>query len=183
MKITTKQLVTTAALLAICLLATYFKTLSAYITGPIVNTCIMVATIFCGLYSGILLSITVPIAAYFIAQSPITQAVPLIVPMIMLGNCVLAVIVWLFYRKFRFPVHMEAGLVIGALLKAAVMWLIIVRIILRSDLAVGVLKEKQIAMASVAFSTTQLITALIGCAITAILYYPLRAISRQLNDQ
>lgn len=182
MKITPKQLVTCAALLAICLLSTYLKTLSVYITGPIVNACIILATIFCGLLGGILLSIATPVAAYFIASSPITQAVPLIVPMIMLGNCVLAFAVWIFYHKLHFRLHMEAGLIVGSLAKAAFMWLIIVRVILHSSLAIdalGAKYDKLLAVASSAFSVTQLITALIGSALAVILYYPLKAVSGQ----
>lgn len=178
MKITPKQLVTCAALLAICLLSTYLKTLAVYITGPIVNACIILATIFCGLLGGILLSIATPVAAYFIASSPITQAVPLIVPMIMLGNCVLALAVWIFYHKLHFRLHMEAGLIVGSLAKAAFMWLIIVRVILHSSLAIDALGAN-LALARGTFSVPQLITALIGSALAVILYYPLKAVSGQ----
>ena len=45
MKLTTKRLVQTAFLLAICIASQYFKNLSVYITGPIVNTTIIIATL------------------------------------------------------------------------------------------------------------------------------------------
>ena len=37
MKIKTKQITVTAIMLAICLVSQFFKNLSVYITGPIIN--------------------------------------------------------------------------------------------------------------------------------------------------
>ncbi|MFR7962063.1 MAG: hypothetical protein ACLU6P_17555 [Roseburia intestinalis] len=41
MKITTKQITTTAVLLAICIVSQFFKNTSVYITGPIINACLI----------------------------------------------------------------------------------------------------------------------------------------------
>ena len=71
MKITTKQLVQTALLLAICIASQYFKNLSVYITGPIVNLTIILAVLSVGLWSGLLLSIIAPVTAFFFTGSPI----------------------------------------------------------------------------------------------------------------
>ncbi len=65
MKITTKQLVQTALLLTICIVSQYFKNLSVYITGPIVNLTIILAVLSVGLWSGLLLSIIAPVTAFF----------------------------------------------------------------------------------------------------------------------
>ena len=76
MKITTKQLVQTALLLAICIASQYFKNLSVYITGPIVNLTIILAVLSVGLWSGLLLSIIAPVTAFFFTGSPIMAAIP-----------------------------------------------------------------------------------------------------------
>ena len=94
MKITTKQLVQTALLLAICIASQYFKNLSVYITGPIVNLTIILAVLSVGLWSGLLLSIIAPVTAFFFTGSPIMSAIPLMFPAVMAGNAVLAVTVW-----------------------------------------------------------------------------------------
>ena len=87
MKITTKQLVQTALLLAICIASQYFKNLSVYITGPIVNLTIILAVLSVGLWSGLLLSIIAPVTAFFFTGSPIMSAIPLMFPAVMAGKC------------------------------------------------------------------------------------------------
>ena len=91
MKLSTKQLVQTALLLAICIASQYFKNVSVYITGPIVNTTIIIAVLAVGLWSGLLISIIAPITAFFFTGSPIMAAIPLMFPDVMAGNAVLAV--------------------------------------------------------------------------------------------
>ncbi len=52
MKLSTRQLAQTALLLAICIASQFFKNLSVYITGPVVNTTIIIAVLAVGLWSG-----------------------------------------------------------------------------------------------------------------------------------
>ena len=99
MKLTTKQLVQTALLLTICIVSQYFKNLSVYITGPIVNATIIIAVLAVGLWSGILISIVAPVTAFFFTGSPIMAAIPLMFPVVMAGNAILAVSVWYFQEK------------------------------------------------------------------------------------
>ena len=56
----TRQIATTAVLLAICIVSQVFKNLSVFITGPIVNTCIVLAVLMVNLPCGIILSIITP---------------------------------------------------------------------------------------------------------------------------
>ena len=49
MKITTKQITTTAVLLAICIVSQFFKNTSVYITGPIINACLIIAALGAGM--------------------------------------------------------------------------------------------------------------------------------------
>lgn len=181
MKITTKQLVQTALLLAICIASQYFKNLSVYITGPIVNLTIIIATLATGLWSGILLSIIAPITAFFFTGSPIMAAIPLMFPAVMAGNAVLAVTVWHFQNKLSFKGKLPVGLIAGSVLKAVFMGVVIVLIILpifgnniASKLPNPDALPKVLATAKVTFSITQLTTALIGSALAYVIWLPLK---------
>ena len=181
MKITTKQIVQTAFLLAICIASQYFKNLSVYITGPIVNLTIILAVLAVGLWSGLVLSIIAPITAFFFTGSPIMAAIPLMFPAVMAGNAVLAVSVWYFQEKTSFKWRLPAGLIAGSVLKAIFMGVVIVLIILPifgDNIASKLPKPEALptvlAAAKVTFSITQLITALIGSALAYVIWMPLK---------
>lgn len=181
MKITTKQLVQTALLLAICIASQYFKNLSVYITGPIVNLTIILAVLSVGLWSGLLLSIIAPVTAFFFTGSPIMAAIPLMFPAVMAGNAVLAITVWYFQEKTSFKWRLPAGLVAGSVLKAVFMGIVIVLIILPifgDNIASKLPKPEALPMvlatAKVTFSVTQLTTALIGSALAYVIWMPLK---------
>lgn len=181
MKITTKQLVQTALLLAICIASQYFKNLSVYITGPIVNLTIILAVLSVGLWSGLLLSIIAPVTAFFFTGSPIMAAIPLMFPAVMAGNAVLAVTVWYFQEKTSFKWRLPAGLIAGSVLKAVFMGIVIVLIILPifgDNIASRLPKPEALPMvlatAKVTFSITQLTTALIGSVLAYLIWMPLK---------
>ena len=129
MKITTKQIALTGILLAICIVSQFFKNLSVFITGPIINACIIIAVLTAGLWCGIILSIITPVTAFIITGSPVMAAVPMMIPMVMLGNAILAIFVWLFYQKvlknIDKNIRLCIGMVVGSVVKAAVMGLTI----------------------------------------------------------
>ena len=181
MKITTKQLVQTALLLAICIASQYFKNLSVYITGPIVNLTIILAVLSVGLWSGLLLSIIAPVTAFFFTGSPIMSAIPLMFPAVMAGNAVLAVTVWYFQKKTSFKWRLPAGLIASSVLKAVFMGIVIVLIILPifgDNIASKLPKPEALPMvlatAKVTFSVTQLTTALIGSVLAYLIWMPLK---------
>ena len=62
MKFTTRGLVQTGLLLAVCIASQFFKNLSVYLTGPIVNTTIILAVLAVGLWSGILIGVIAPVS-------------------------------------------------------------------------------------------------------------------------
>ena len=177
MKITTKQIAQTGLLLALCIASQFLKNTSVYITGPIVNVTIIIAVLAVGLGSGILISVIAPVTSYLITASPLISAIPWIMPMIMIGNCILAVCVWLFEKKFRFPGRLPAGLVAGSVLKAAFMTLAIVKLLF--TVYASSLSDKQLAMGRITFSTTQLITSLIGSVLAFLIWIPLK---KDLNN-
>lgn len=187
MKLTTKGLVQTALLLAICIASQFFKNLSVYLTGPIVNTTIILAVLAVGLWSGFVISMIAPVTAFFISGSPIMAAIPLMFPAVMGGNIILAVCVWFFYSKKgnaakgQSSQKLIAGLAFGSLLKAAFMGVVIVLILLPSfgdNIATRLPKPGALpgvlATARITFSVTQLITALIGSVLAYLIWIPLK---------
>ena len=87
----TKQIAITAMLLAICIVFQFMKNWSVFITGPIINACIVLAVLTVNLPCALILSAITPVTAFFIASSPVMQAVPTVIPLIALGNMVMAV--------------------------------------------------------------------------------------------
>lgn len=185
MKLSTRQLAQTALLLAICIASQFFKNLSVYITGPVVNTTIIIAVLAVGLWSGILISVIAPVTAFFISGSPIMAAIPLMFPAVMGGNMILAVCAWYstryFQNKPKFKGNLPAGLIAGSVLKAAFMGILIVLILLPAfggNIAARLPKPEALpgvlATAKITFSVTQLITALTGSLLAYIIWMPLK---------
>lgn len=96
MKINVKLLLRTALLLALCIASQFFKNLSPYITGSIVNTILIIATLSCGFWGAAAISVIAPITSWLITGSPVMSAFPAIIPCIMIGNIILVAFVWLF---------------------------------------------------------------------------------------
>ena len=192
MKFTTRGLVQTGLLLAVCIASQFFKNLSVYLTGPIVNTTIILAVLAVGLWSGILIGVIAPVSAFFISGSPIMAAIPLMFPVIMGGNIILAVCVQFFYTKKSVSgksntskgsasQSLITGLILGSVLKAAFMGAVIVLILLPSfgsNIAARLPKPEALpgvlATARITFSLTQLITALTGSLLAYLVWIPLR---------
>jgi hypothetical protein len=168
-KISAKDIATTAALLAICLVSQIFKNLSVFITGPIINACIILAVLLVGLSCGIILSIITPITAFFIAASPVMTAVPGIVPLIMAGNMVLAVSVHFLLRKDltggknlfqKWIIYPKAA--VCAILKGAVMGLTISLWLLPTYIPTESPLRGKLPVFQKTFSLVQILTAAIG---------------------
>ncbi len=188
MKITTKQLVQTALLLTICIISQYFKNLSVYVTGPIVNATIILAVLAVGLYSGLLISVVAPITAFFFTGSPIMAAIPLMFPVVMLGNAVLAVIVWYFQNKITFKNRLPLGLCAASILKAAFLGIVVVWVLLPlfgNDIASHLPKPealpKVLETAKITFSLTQLVTGLLGSLLAYLIWLPLKKYLKNEN--
>ncbi len=192
MKFTTRGLVQTGLLLAVCIASQFFKNLSVYLTGPIVNTTIILAVLAVGLWSGILIGVIAPVSAFFISGSPIMAAIPLMFPVIMGGNIILAVCVQFFYikkstsgksntSKGNASQRLITGLILGSVLKAAFMGAVIVLILLPSfgsNIAARLPKPEALpgvlATARITFSLTQLVTSLTGSLLAYLVWIPLK---------
>ena len=92
--------------------------------------------------------------------------VPFIVPAIALGNAVIAAAAWFFFTRFNGIGIRAAGVVLGAAVKCAVLWLTVPTLL-------GILPDippKQVQMLSVMFSWPQFVTAMIGGMLALIVY-------------
>ena len=160
MKIRTKQITVTAIMLAICILSQFFKNLSVYITGPIINAALILTVLYAGTVCGVILSIITPITSFFITGSPIMAAIPAMFPCIMIGNIILVLCVELLRTKFGGKAGLPVSIGIGAVLKAVFMGILISLIILPTYLPVKM--QPMLHVLQLQFSLTQLITAIIG---------------------
>lgn len=188
-KITTKQITTTALLLAICLVSQYFKNLSVYITGPIINAVLILSVLGAGLYSGILLAIIAPITAFFFTGSPLMAAIPLMFPTIMLGNLVIVFFTYFFQNKCRFKYHLATGLVLGSIAKALVLGVLVALVLIPAfganvagKLPKPEILPKVLATAKVTFSIVQLSTAMVGSAYAMLIWLPLSHVLKDENS-
>ena len=188
-KFGTRQIATTAVLLAICIVSQVFKNLSIFITGPIVNTCIVLAVLMVNLSCGIILSIITPITAYMIAMSPVMMAVPAIIIFIMLGNIVLAVAVeFLFKKSFMgsgnnvFRISNMARAILCSLAKGVFMGATISMWLLPAFIPEQSPLRNKLPVFQKTFSVFQFLTACIGFVYVFIVYTVLkRAVERDLS--
>lgn len=113
MKLKTRQITVTAILLAICIGSQFFKNLSVYLTGPIINAALILAVIYAGPACGIILGIITPITSFFITGSPVMAAIPAMFPCIMIGNIILVGAVSLLREKCGKTEGLPISIVIG----------------------------------------------------------------------
>lgn len=167
-----KSLAFAALLLAICIASQFFKNLSVYITGPIINACLIICTISCGLMYGIILSVITPLTSFLITGSPIMAAIPIIMPCVMAGNIILVLFVDILKNKPNRKIGFPLSMVVGSIVKALFMGVVIALLIIPAYLPEKMMAKKVVFQTT--FSITQLITALIGSAIAYAVAIPLK---------
>lgn len=164
--LTPKQLTTTALLLALCIVFQSLKgtsPIAPYFTGSAANCIMVVATLYCGLWSGTCIAILTPVIAYFIGATPIVNMLPIMLPVIMLGNECLVLGAGLLKKK-----HLILGLSIGCIAKAAFLWLTVWFAVL--PLFGAKLPGQVVLTAKTMFSVLQLVAACIGSIIAWVIY-------------
>lgn len=159
----TRRLALTALLLALCLCFQLLKSISTYITGSLVNLVLIIAALSCGWQSGAAISCIAPLLAYLIGATPIINMLPVMLPVIMVGNCLISLSA-LLWKDRRLPI----GLLLGSLAKAGWLWGMVWFVVL--PLFGANVPEKLAAAAKVSFSVTQLITALLGSALASVIW-------------
>ncbi|HOB20773.1 MAG TPA: ECF transporter S component [Candidatus Atribacteria bacterium] len=151
---TVRFLTRTAVLLALTVLFQALRT-HQFVTGSLVNLCLILSTVLVGLASGITISAAAPLFAYLLGFLPH----PWMVLFVALGNMALVLIIHLLYSK---NTYLAVGA--GAVLKFLVLFISVTKLAIPMLLA-GELPEKKLAVLSVNFSWPQLVTALIGGAL------------------
>lgn len=173
----TKKLTYAAALLAICIVSQLFKNMSVYITGPIINACIILCVLTAGLSWSIVISLVTPITSYFITGSPIISAIPMIMPCIMIGNVLMAISIYMCMNKITWEIGLPVGMGAGCILKSLFMGVVISGLIIPNMLPASAMAEKllpKMAVFQTTFSITQLITAVIGSVLAYVIWIPLK---------
>ena len=102
------------------------------------------------------------------------SAIPLIIPMVMLGNIILVVSVGIIRKKSTKDLALIISMCCGSVLKAAFMGCIIALYLIPNMLPEKLLPKMGIFQTT--FSVTQLITALIGSALAYVIYLPLKKV-------
>lgn len=171
-KLNTKALAQAAILLAICIISQFFKNLSVYITGPVINACLIICVLTAGLSWAIVLSVITPVTSFIITGSPIMSAIPVIIPCVMAGNILLVVAVALLKDKPNKSIGFWLSMITGSVAKALFMGIVIALIIIPSLLPEAMLPKMSVFQTT--FSVTQLITAFIGSALAYIIWLPLK---------
>lgn len=172
MKITTKQITTTAVLLAICIVSQLFKNASVYITGPVINACLVIAVLSAGTACGLILAVITPVTAYLITGSPIMSAIPAIIPCVMIGNIILVLGVALLTKKGKGNGNLIAGMAVGVVVKAFFMGIVISLLLIPNLIPAAM--EAKMTVFQTTFSVTQLICGIIGSIYAFIIWIPLK---------
>ncbi len=183
MKIRPKQITMTAAMLAVCIISQLFKNISVFITGPIINACIILTVMYAGIACGVILSVITPVTAYLITGGGVMAVIIGVNPFagvmmiisIIIGNIILAVFVDMAARKWNKKT--AAGMISGSVAKALFMGIVIALIIVPQFLPAQMATKQHLIQLT--FSVFQLITALIGTAYALIISIPL---GKAMND-
>lgn len=165
-RISTKQLTITALLLALCIVFQSFKgtsPIAPYFTGSAVNCILLLATLYCGLWSGTFIALLTPVIAYFIGATPIVNMIPLMMPVIMIGNELLVLSAGLLKKK-----NLILGLFIGCITKTAFLWITVWFAVL--PLFGTKIPAPVVSTAKTMFSLLQLWAACIGSVIALVIY-------------
>lgn len=137
---------------------------NVFVVGPLVNACLIVATAFVGLWSGIIIAVLSPFTSLINNHAAIAPILFLFSPFIAIGNAVLVAAYYALKKK-----NQIAALIVGAVLKFA--FLLGAMKIFAS---VRVVPAPVIAL----FGNIQLITALLGGAVALVL---IKALEKNLD--
>lgn len=148
----------TGILLALCVVVQLFINVQ-WVKGPLVNVILLVAAFGVGLPCGLLVAVLNPLLVFLISPPPVMLLCPAILPVVMLGNCVLVLVAWLLRKPLDGIVGLAAAAVAkGAVMMAATGWVVL-------PLFGSALNDKQMATVKTMFGSTQLATAAVGCVV------------------
>lgn len=163
MKRKTLWLAETAMMLAVLIVCqAVSKPAGQIVTGTLVNGVLGVASLVCGVSSGIVIALLSPVVAFLLGIAPQI----LTVPAIMAGNLVFVLILGLRLKQPCGIAHKMIGCVCAAAAKFAVLYGLVVwgicHILAEKLLQSGTLKQPMIKVLTATFTWPQLLTALLG---------------------
>ncbi len=169
-KTNVKFVVRTGVLLALCVVIQLFVT-GQWVKGPLVNTVLLVAVMAEGLPGGLCVAVLNPLLVYFLNAPGPMKLCPQILPVVMVGNCVLVLVAWL----LRKPMLGVPGLIAAAVTKGLVMTA------LTSWVVLPLFGQKLVAKGidttvKVMFGMNQLYTAAVGCAVFFVIWQVLKRV-------
>ena len=145
-----------------------------FITGSCVNAVLAVSVLATGLWSGVAVAIVSPFCAFLLGIGPkLIQ----IVPAIAMGNLVLVVILHLIAGRDAAFWKSMLGVIVAASAKFGALYLLVVKLVI--PVMGDSLAEKQVATFTAMFSWPQLVTALIGGTVAAIIVPVIRKALRK----
>ncbi len=154
----------TAIFIALLVLVQFItKSLGQFVTGSCVNFVLVAATLVGGLSSGLIVALVSPFLAFMLGIGPVFIQ---LVPMVAIGNAVLALIYGLLLKNGKNLIRWIIAVPSAALLKFAALYFGIVKLVL--PIIPGI-KPPQVAAMSATFSWPQLVTALIGGVLASLL--------------
>lgn len=156
-KVNVKSLTRTGILLALVIVVQLIGTFipvpaNSFVVGPLVNACILVATAALGIWGGVAISVIAPFSSLIFNHAGISLVLLPFAPIIAVGNILLALVFFMFYKKNNI---IAVGA--GSVLKFAFLWSAIV-LFLKITNITGVVANTF----SFLFSWPQLITAVVG---------------------
>lgn len=154
--------------------------LGQLVTGSCVNLILITAALTAGIWSGLTVALLSPIFAFLFGIGP--QLIQ-IIPVIIIGNLIIVIVTWLIsskaIRKGNVMGFVQGyiGIILGAVAKFLVLWLGVTQVFI--PLMGDALKPQQVTTFTAMFSTPQLITALIGGAVSIPLAFALNKILKR----
>ncbi len=160
----------TAVLLALCVVIQLVIT-GQWVKGPLVNVVLLVATMAVGLPCGLTVAVLNPLLVFVINAPAAMKLCPQILPVVMIGNCVLVLVAWLLRKPARgVPGLAAAAVAKGAVMSALTSW-VVVPLFGQKLVAKGIE-----ATVKVSFGITQLYTAAIGCVVFFLVWQVLKKV-------
>lgn len=136
------------------------KPLGQIVTGSCVNAVLAVSALLVGLPGGLAVAILSPVFAFLFGIAPN----PIIIPVIMAGNCCFVTLIRL-YRKdallYKIGIMLAAAVAKFAVMYVLVQW-VICGALAQPLLEQGILKQPMLTALPVTFGIMQMVTALIG---------------------
>lgn len=161
----------TAILLALLVtLQSLTKGFGQLVTGSCVNAVLAVSALVGGLGCGITVALLSPVLAYLLGIAPVIVTVPVI----MAGNTVYVLLLWLLSHRAGKQIWKQVtAWLVAAAAKFALLYLLVAKVVCGilapGLLAAGVMKEPMLKALPVTFSWPQLFTALIGGGIALLI--------------